>query len=84
MNAPEIFQYIMNYVLFDMLDIDVMVCLDDILIFTKTEAEYKSIISEVFHCLVHYSLFSKENKCAFFLHYVEFLGHVVVSEGITI
>ena len=51
-----------------MLDKNVIVYLDDILIFTKTEAEHKSILNEVFHQLAHYSLFVKESKCALFLH----------------
>ena len=49
MNAPGIFQRIMNQVFFDMLDKNIIVYLDDILIFTKTEAEHKSILNEVFH-----------------------------------
>ena len=84
MNAPGTFQRIMNQVFFDMLDKNVIVYLDDILIFTKTEAEHKSILNEVFHQLAHYSLFVKESKCALFLHYVQFLGHVVTSEGISV
>ena len=50
-----------------MLDKNVVVYLDDILIFTKTEAEYESILNEVFHCLAHYSLFVKKSECALFL-----------------
>ena len=84
MNAPGTFQRIMNQVFFDMLDKNVIVYLDDILIFTKTEAEHKSILNEVFRRLAHYSLFVKESKCALFLHQVEFLGHVVTSEGISV
>ena len=51
-----------------MLDKNVLVYLDKILIFTKTEAEHKSILNEVFHHLAHYQLFIKESKCALFLH----------------
>ena len=51
-----------------MLDKNVIVYLDDILIFTKIEVEHKSILNEVFHCLAYYLLFVKESKCALFLH----------------
>ena len=51
-----------------MLDKNVIVFLDAILIFTKTEAEHKTILNEVFCQLAHYSLFVKETKCALFLH----------------
>ena len=62
-----------------MLDMNIIVYLYGILIFTKIEAENKGILSEVFCCLVYYSLFAKESKCALFLHWVEFLAHVVTS-----
>ena len=58
----------MNQAFFDMLDKNVIVYLDNILIFTKTEAEHKSILSEVFSRLAYYSLFVKKSKCALFLH----------------
>ena len=51
-----------------MLDKNIIVYLDNILIFTKIEAEHNIILSEVFHCLAHYSLFVKDSKFALFLH----------------
>ena len=50
-----------------MLAKNVIVYLDVILIFSMIEAEYKSILSEVFHHLAHYLLFVKESKCAHFM-----------------
>ena len=84
MNAPGIFQRIMNQVFFDILDKNVIVYLDDILIFTKTEEEHRQILAEVFRRLAHYSLYVKEKKCALFLRQVEFLGHIVTAEGIRV
>ena len=84
MNAPGTFQRIMNQVFFDILDKNVIVYLDDILIFTKTEEEHRQILAEVFHRLAHYSLYVKEKKCALFLSQVEFLGHIVTAEGIRV
>ena len=65
-----------------MLDDNIIFYLDNILIFTNTEAEHKSILNEVFCHLAYHSLFVKESRCALFLHWVEFLGHVVTSKGI--
>ena len=84
MNAPSTFQRIMNQVFFDMLDRNVIVYLDDILIFTKTEQEHREVLAEVFKRMAHYSLFVKETKCALFLSQVEFLGHIVTAEGISV
>ena len=84
MNAPGTFQRIMNQVFFDILDKNVIVYLDDILIFTKTEEEHRQILAEVFRRLAHYSLYVKEKKCALFLSQVEFLGHIVTAEGIRV
>ena len=74
----------MNQVFLDKLDKNLKVYLDDILIFTTIKAEHKGIFNEVFHHLTYYSLFVKQNKYAFFLCQVEFLGHVITSEGISI
>ena len=84
MNAPSTFQRIMNQVFFDMLDKNVIVYLDDILIFTKTEQEHRQVLAEVFRHLAYYSLYVKEKKCALFLSQVEFLGHIVTAEGISV
>ena len=84
MNAPGTFQRIMNQVFFDILDKNIIVYLDDILIFTKTEEEHRQILAEVFRRLAHYSLYVKEKKCALFLRQVEFLGHIVTAEGIRV
>ena len=74
----------MNLVFFNMLDKNVIVYLDNILIFTKRESKHKSIFNEVFCHLAHCLVFVKESKCAIFLHKVEFLGHVVTSECISV
>ena len=67
-----------------MLNKNVIVYLDDILIFTKPEAKHRSIFNEVSLHLVHYSLFVKESKFALFLHWVEFLGYAVTSKGTSV
>ena len=51
-----------------MLDKNVIVYLDDILIFTKTGLGTSAkVLAEVFYRLAHYSLYVKEKKCALFL-----------------
>ena len=52
----------MNQVFFEILDKNFIVYLFGILILTKIEAEHKSILSEVFHCLAQYLPFIKQSK----------------------
>ena len=67
-----------------MLAKNVIVYLDDILIFTKIDQQKGQFLAEVFHCLANQSLYVKKKKCALFLSQVEFLGHIVTAEGINI
>lgn len=50
-NAPGTFQRIMNNVFFRLLDRGVLVYLDDILIYTRTEEEHIALLKEVFALL---------------------------------
>jgi hypothetical protein len=45
-NAPAMFQVLMNKVFHDLLDICVIIYLDDILIFSKSEDEHRDVVPE--------------------------------------
>lgn len=45
--------------------------------------EHKALLSKVFALLSKYKLFIKESKCHLFLESVNFLGHVVSGEGVS-
>ena len=81
-NAPATFMSFMHEVLKPFLDEFVVVFLDDILIYSKSEAEHLEHLRLVLQKLREYHLFAKQSKCAFQLQEVEFLGHVVSSAGI--
>lgn len=74
----------MNDVFFKLLDRGVLVYLDDILIYSRDKTEHIEILKEVFKILKDNKLFIKESKCALFLEHVEFLGHVISSEGVSV
>jgi hypothetical protein len=82
-NAPASFQHLMNHVFRDMLDVSVIVYLDDILVFSKNEADHELHVREVFKRLREYGLYAKADKCEFDTRQVEFLGFVVSPEGIS-
>lgn len=83
-NAPGTFQRVMNHVFFDLLDRGVLVYLDDILIYSRTQDEHVKVVDEVFRLLEKHKLYIKESKCALFLEQVEFLGHVISHNGVAV
>ncbi len=59
-----------------------MVYLDDILVYSKSEAEHVEHLRIVLQRLRDHKLFAKLSKCQFCKSSVEFLGHVVSADGI--
>ena len=83
-NAPAYFMYLMNKVFMEFLDKFVVVFVDDILIFSKTEEEHAEHIRMVLQKLREHKLYAKRSKCEFWLKEVSFLGHVVSNGGIAV
>ncbi|TYK08868.1 pol protein [Cucumis melo var. makuwa] len=83
-NAPAVFMDLMNRVFKDFLDSFVIVFIDDILIYSKTEAEHEEHLHQVLETLRANKLYAKFSKCEFWLKKVTFLGHVVSSEGVSV
>lgn len=81
-NAPATFQAFMNKILFQFLDISVVVYLDDILIFSKDEESHQRHVKEVLDCLKEFNLFCKLKKCKFTVSEVEFLGYQIKEGGL--
>ena len=55
--------------------------LDDILVTSKTIAEYRNHIINVFEKLQEYGFKVKEAKCDFFLLEIKYLGHIINRDG---
>ena len=83
-NAPAFFMHMMNKVFMDFLDKFVVVFIDDILIFSKSEEEHKDHLRAVLQRLRNHQLYAKFSKCEFWLKQVRFLGHVLSAEGIAV
>lgn len=83
-SAPSTFQRMMNRVFFDLLDEGVLCYLDDLLIYSKTVEQHKIVLDKVFSLLARHKLYIKESKCHLFLEKVNFLGHVVTKEGVSL
>ncbi|GJY02324.1 putative nucleotidyltransferase, ribonuclease H [Tanacetum coccineum] len=81
-NAPAIFMDLMNRVCRPYLDKFVIVFIDDILIYSKTQEEHVEHLRLVLGLLKKEKLYAKFSKCEFWLREVQFLGHVINGNGI--
>ena len=66
------------------LDKFVVVFIDDILIYSKSEEEHKEHLKIVSQELREHQLYAKFSKCDFFKDKIQYLGHVATKEGISI
>ncbi|WVZ58091.1 hypothetical protein U9M48_008397 [Paspalum notatum var. saurae] len=66
------------------LDKFVVVFIDDILIYSKSEEEHKEHLRIVLTRLREHKLYAKFSKCAFWLKEVSFLGHILSEKGVAI
>ena len=83
-NAPAHFMYLMNSVFMPELDKFVVVFIDDILIYSKNEEEQAEHLCIVLQRLREHKLYAKFTKCEFWLKKVQFLGHVMSKDGISV
>ena len=82
-NAPAVFQHMANDIFRDLLDICLIIYLDDLLIYSKTQEEHDSHVLLVLKRLRENGLYAKLEKCSFDCKQVEFLGYVISSKGIS-
>ena len=76
-NAPATFQAMINTILCEFLDHGVVVYLDDILIYSKTLEEHKSLVKQISTRLERNDLALSIKKSGFLVDTVEFLGYIV-------
>ena len=83
-NAPTYFMYLMNSVFMPELDKFVVVFIDDILVYSKSEDEHTKHLHIVFQRLRDHHLYAKFSKCDFWLREIKFLGHTISQDGIIV
>ncbi|XP_070677834.1 uncharacterized protein [Malus domestica] len=83
-NAPAAFMRLMNEVFQQYLDKFVIVFIDDILVYSKSQADHIRHLNLVLRKLREHQLYAKFSKCQFWLTEVAFLGHVVSAQGIQV
>lgn len=81
-NAPSTFQRLMEKCMGDLNLREVLVFLDDIIIFSDTLEEHEKRLLGVLTRLKEFGLKLSPEKCKFFQSSVRYLGHVVSEKGV--
>jgi len=80
-NSPATFQTMMNDIFWNLIAKGIVVVyLDNILIFTKTEEEHAQVVRQVLQVLKENKLFLRLEKCEFYKQWIKYLG-LVISEN---
>jgi hypothetical protein len=74
-NAPAHFIYLMTSVFMPELEKSVVVFIDNILIYSKSEEEHARHLRVILQQLWDHQLYAKFSRCSFWLNEVLFLGH---------
>jgi hypothetical protein len=82
--TPAYFIYMMNKVFMEYLDKFVIVFIDDILVYSRSEEEHEGHLRLVLQKLRDHKLYATLSKCEFWLKQVTFLRHVISKGGISI
>jgi hypothetical protein len=80
--APTYFMYKMNMVFMEYLDKFVVMFIDDIFVYSRSEQELEGHLRLVLLKLQDHKLYVKLSKCEFWLRQAAFLGHVISKGGI--
>ena len=82
-NAPSTFVTLMNNIFREYLGKNVVIYLDDIIIFSKTKKQHHQDLRKTLEKLRQNQLYAKLSKCEFYQTSLIFLGHVISSQGIS-
>ncbi|GJY88871.1 putative reverse transcriptase domain-containing protein [Tanacetum coccineum] len=81
-NAPVVFMDLMNHVCKPYLDKFVIVFIDDILIYSRNKEEHANHLRIILELPKKEKLYAKFSKCDFWIHIVQFFGHLIDSQGL--
>ena len=76
--------FLMNNVLHKYLGKFIVVFIDDILIYSRSKEEHEEHLKIVLQELREHQLYAKFSKCDFLKDKIQYLGHVVTKEGISV
>jgi hypothetical protein len=83
-NSPINFMCLMNGVFREYLDKFVILFLDDILVYSKSEEEHEKHLIMVLQYLREHRLYAKLSKYIFYQKKIHYLGHIISTIGIEV
>ena len=83
-NAPSTFMQLMNHILCPFLGKFVIVCCDDILVYSQTLEEHVEHLKSVLEVLRREKIYANLKKCSFCTNQLVFLDFVVNEQGIKV
>jgi hypothetical protein len=83
-NALVCFMCLMNGVFQEYLDKFVIIFLDEILVYSKSEEEHEHHFRMVLQVLREHQLYAKLSKCSFYQNKIHYLVHIISKEGIAV
>jgi len=82
-NAPATFQALMNHIFNPYLRKFILVFFNNILVYSPSLDQHLTHLRVAFEILKANQLFVKGSKCTFAKVKVEYLGHVIIGEGVS-
>ena len=83
-NAPATFMCLMNSVFSRYLDKFILVFLDYILVYSKNKEEHEENLRLTLKLLREHQLYANMSKCDFYRDRIQYLGHIISREGISV
>ena len=83
-NALATFMNLMHTIFQELLDDFVIIFLDDILVYSRDVETHVTHVQQTLEILRQNRLYAKVSKCAFFQSSIEYVGHIVSAEGLSV
>jgi hypothetical protein len=83
-NAPIVFMCPINGVFKEYMDKFVIVLLDDIPIYSKSEEEHEQHLRKALQFSGEKKLYTKLSKCIFYQKKIHYSGHIISTDGILV
>jgi hypothetical protein len=83
-NATTTFMLLMNSIFSEYFDRFMVVFIDDILVYSKTKEEHEEHLRIVLQALRKNKLYANFDKCDFYQKEIQYLGHIILVEGVVV